>query len=46
MERRVEGNGSPPFCLDVSKISKGKEVISPSPYLDILKIRMKRKRND
>ena len=40
------GNGFPPPCLDVFKISKWKGVISPSPYLDVLKIRMKRKEND
>ena len=25
MERRVEGNGSPPPCLDVFKINKGEK---------------------
>ena len=45
--KRVEGNDSPPHCLDVFKISKGKKgVISPSPYLDVLKIRMERRGND
>ena len=44
---RVDGNGSPPPCLDVFKISKRKKgVISPSPYLDVLKIRMERREND
>ena len=28
------------------KLVKGKRVISPSPYLDVLKIRMERRRND
>ena len=46
MGRRVEGNGSPPSCLDVFKISKGKGVISHSPCLNVLKIRMERRRND
>ena len=46
MGRRVEGNGFPPPCLDVFKISKGKEVISPSPCLDVLKIRMEMREND
>ena len=46
MGRRVEGNGSPPPCLDVFKISKGKGVISYSPYLDVLKIRMEKRGND
>ena len=28
------------------KLVSGKGVISPSPYLDVLKIRMKRREND
>ena len=44
--RRVEGNGSPPPCLDVFKISKGEKVISHSPYLDVLKIKMEMRGND
>ena len=46
MERRVEGNGYPPPCSGVFKISKGKGVISSSSYLDVLKIRMEMRGND
>ena len=46
MERRVEGNDSPPPYLNVFKISKGEGVISPSPCLDVLKNRMERRGND
>ena len=46
MGRRVEGNGSPPLCLNVFKISKGNGVISPSPCLDVLKITMEMREND
>ena len=44
MGKRVEGNGSPlPYSF---KLVKGKGVISPSSCLDVLKIRMERRRND
>ena len=33
-------------CLDVFKISKGKGVISHSPCLDVLKIRIEKRGND
>ena len=46
MGRRVEGNGSPPPCLDVFKISKGEGSISSSPYLNVLKIRMEIRGNN
>ena len=46
MGRRVEENGSPPPYLDIFKISKGEGVISYSPYLDVLKIRMEKRGND
>ena len=46
MGRRVGGNGYPLPCLDVFKISKGKGVISPFSYLDVLKIRMEEREND
>ena len=46
MGKRVEGNGSPLPCLDVFKINKGEEVISPSSYLDVLKIRKERRGNN
>ena len=46
MGSRVEGNSYPPSYLKVLKISKGKGVISPSPCLDVLKIRMKMRGND
>ena len=46
VKRRVERNGSSLLCLDIFKISKGKGVISPSPCLNVLKIRMERKGND
>ena len=44
--RRVEGNGSPPPCLNVFKINKGKRIISPSPCLDVLKITIERRGNN
>ena len=47
MRRRVEGDDSSLPCLDVFKISKGKKgIISPSLYLDVLKIRMEMRGND
>ena len=46
MRRKVEGNGYPPLCLDVFKISRGKGVISLFSYLDVLKIRIERRGND
>ena len=46
MGRRVEKNGSPPPCLNVFKISKGKGVISHSSYLDVLEIRVERRVNN
>ena len=46
MGRRVEGNSSPPLCLDVLKLVRGKGVISHFSYLDVLKIRMKKRGND
>ena len=42
-ERKAEGND---YLLDVFKISKGKEVSSPSSYFDVFKIRIERRRND
>ena len=44
-ERKVEGNGYPPSCLDVFKISKG-EGSSPYSYFNVLKIWMKMRENE
>ena len=41
--RRVEDNGYPLSYLDVFKLARGNGVISPSSYLDVLKIKMERK---
>ena len=46
MGRRVEGNGSLHLVWMFLKLVRGKGVISPSLYLDILKIRMERRGND
>ena len=46
MGRRVEGNDSPPHCLNVVKLVRGKGVISHSLCLDVLKIRMEMREND
>ena len=46
MKRRVKENSYPPSFFNVFKINKGNGVISPSSYLNVLKIRMEMREND
>ena len=46
MKRRVKENSYPPSFLNVFKINKENGVISPSSYLNVLKIRMEMREND
>ena len=46
MRKRVEGNSYPLLVWMFLKLVKGKGLISPSSYLDVLKIRMEMREND
>ena len=46
MGRGVERNDSLHLIWMLLKLVRGKGVISPSPYLDVLKIRMEKRGND